>query len=57
MDFSGEQKVKKAELSIVIKRADGTIEDLGVVARYQPDERLKEDKPSLFRRVIALTRF
>lgn len=57
MEFSTDQKVKKAELSLVIKRADGRVEDLGVVARYQPDERLNEDKKTLLRRVLALTGF
>lgn len=54
--FHGEQKVKKAELHLSVKRADGTVEDLGVVARYEP-ENYKEDKTSFFRRAINLVRF
>lgn len=51
--------VKKAEMSIVVTRADGSIEDLGVVARYdaaQPAE-LTEDKQSITRRLLGLVKF
>lgn len=34
MDFYGNIKPKQAELSVVVTRADGTKEDLGVVAYY-----------------------
>ena len=54
-----DEKVKKAEMSIVVIRKDGSREDLGVVARYDaamPPE-LTEDKPSLARRVLSVLRF
>lgn len=54
--FFGEGRVKKAELHLSVKRADGRVEDLGVVARYEP-ENYKEDKASIFRRAINLVRF
>ena len=34
MAFNASAQVKEAEVSIVVIRADGTKEDLGVVARY-----------------------
>lgn len=51
--------VKKAEMSIIVTRKDGTVEDLGVVARYDaatPPE-LTEDKQSFVRRALAVLKF
>jgi hypothetical protein len=38
--------VKEAELSIVVIRANGTIEDLGVVARYAPNQTISATSDS-----------
>lgn len=55
MDMNVENKVKKAEMHIVVTRADGTVEDLGVVPATVGE--LKEDKLTLARRLKTLMRF
>ena len=42
MNFITTQKIKESSFSAIITRADGTIEDLGVISYYSP---------SLFRRL------
>lgn len=54
MDFTADQKVKKAAISIVVTRKDGTVQDLGVVARYDADNPVAEDNRSWLRRALAV---
>jgi len=56
MELTDTSKIKKAEMSVVVTRADGTVENLGVVAQYAPEDVLQEDKETLKRRVLKLFR-
>lgn len=50
--FLSNQKIDSIEISAVIKRSDGSIEDLGTIAEYRNKKSIKEIIIKIFKGVI-----